>query len=292
MRIAPTVRRANSACLALGVVALALIGVFAIAPAGPSPQAQPNRQAPFRERSDEARLALWEKQLVMPPNVAARLDWARRSLIPSGFGKLERLALTTAPAIASGASFDTVRKETESDRIFQNAGLSGMDVSQAAFIVMAMATKDMDDDIRMVMAEIKAMTAAKQKMRDQVRQVAEWINQGAAKPRPSEKPRPPMSALVHGDFLAKASSPVIHLEYAKAPEVLALPSNDSGMTVQGLKSLLDDLKGKLDGMNEMSEMTSLRLQMTMDRRSKFIETLSNIMKKIGTTQDTLTQNLK
>jgi len=54
----------------------------------------------------------------------------------------------------------------------------------------------------------------------------------------------------------------------------------------------EDLKGKLDGMNEMSEMTSLRLQMMMDRRSKFISTLSNIMKKISTTQDTLVQNLK
>lgn len=54
----------------------------------------------------------------------------------------------------------------------------------------------------------------------------------------------------------------------------------------------DELKGKLDGMNEMSEMTSLRLQMTMDRRAKFIETLSNIMKKSSTTQETLVQNIK
>jgi len=54
----------------------------------------------------------------------------------------------------------------------------------------------------------------------------------------------------------------------------------------------DELKGKLRSMNEMSEMTSLRLQMMMDRRSKFISTLSNIMKKISTTQDTLVQNLK
>jgi hypothetical protein len=45
-------------------------------------------------------------------------------------------------------------------------------------------------------------------------------------------------------------------------------------------------------MSEMSEMTSLRLQMAMDRRSKFIESLSNIMKNISQTQDTLVQNLK
>jgi hypothetical protein len=61
---------------------------------------------------------------------------------------------------------------------------------------------------------------------------------------------------------------------------------------RNMKALPGDLKGKLDGMNEMSEMTSLRLQMMMDRRSKFIETLSNIMKKIGTTSETLTQNIK
>jgi len=45
-------------------------------------------------------------------------------------------------------------------------------------------------------------------------------------------------------------------------------------------------------MNEMSEMTSLRLQMTMDRRSKFIETLSNIVKKLSETSDSIVQNLK
>jgi hypothetical protein len=39
-------------------------------------------------------------------------------------------------------------------------------------------------------------------------------------------------------------------------------------------------------------MTSLRLQMTMDRRSKFIITLSNMMKKISSTQDTTIQKIK
>jgi hypothetical protein len=62
--------------------------------------------------------------------------------------------------------------------------------------------------------------------------------------------------------------------------------------VAQLLAVQDDLKRKLDDMNEMSEMTSLRLQMMMDRRSKFISTLSNIMKKTSTTQDTLVQNLK
>ena len=53
-----------------------------------------------------------------------------------------------------------------------------------------------------------------------------------------------------------------------------------------------ELKQTLYSMGKISEMDALRLQMLMDRRSKFITTLSNIMKKISSTQDTLIQNLK
>jgi hypothetical protein len=58
---------------------------------------------------------------------------------------------------------------------------------------------------------------------------------------------------------------------------------------QGLKTIEGGLLGGLD---EVSEMTSLRLQMAMDRRSKFISTLSQMIKKISTTQDILVQNIK
>ena len=54
----------------------------------------------------------------------------------------------------------------------------------------------------------------------------------------------------------------------------------------------DDPKGRFNSLTEMSEMTSMRLQMAMDRRSKFVEALSNIMKKIDSTQETIVQNLK
>jgi septal ring factor EnvC (AmiA/AmiB activator) len=53
-----------------------------------------------------------------------------------------------------------------------------------------------------------------------------------------------------------------------------------------------NLADKLDAINEMSEEASIRLQMKLDRQSKFTSTLSNLMKKISTTQDTLVQNLK
>ena len=91
---------------------------------------------------------------------------------------------------------------------------------------------------------------------------------------------------------ASKTSPVIRLEYVKAPVVAPLLARNRGLSVAALKALQGELQENLEGLNEMSEMTSLGLQMTMDRRSKFISTLSQMMKKISSTQDTLVQNIK
>jgi hypothetical protein len=259
----------------------------------------------------EADLARWDKQLTLPPHVAARLDWARRSLVPSGYQKLERLARAKASAIAAGKDLATLEKETASDRIFSAAGISGMDASEAAFLVLAMATKDMDDDLRMIMAEIKATNAAKRKLRDQIKDLNKWISEAMGEPggRPKSSDidntkvsgKPPATAArtqpakvppIRSASLQTASSPVIRLEYVKAPAIRPLPPRNSDVAVSILKSLLDEIKDQLDGLNELSETTSLRLQMTMDRRSKFISALSQMMKKTSTTQDILVQNIK
>jgi len=53
-----------------------------------------------------------------------------------------------------------------------------------------------------------------------------------------------------------------------------------------------DTKAELDSISEMGEMDSLRLQMAMDRMSKMMTTLSNLMKKASDTSSGITQNLK
>ena len=62
--------------------------------------------------------------------------------------------------------------------------------------------------------------------------------------------------------------------------------------VEQFDCIVAELQSKLDSLSEMSEMTTLRLQMMMDRRSKFLEALSNIMKKISAIQAAVVQNLK
>ena len=62
--------------------------------------------------------------------------------------------------------------------------------------------------------------------------------------------------------------------------------------VAQLEAIKDDLQSQLDSMSEMSEMTSLRLQVMMERRSRFVQMLSNMMKKMNDTASSITQNLK
>ena len=59
-----------------------------------------------------------------------------------------------------------------------------------------------------------------------------------------------------------------------------------------LDAAIDKAKSDLDSMSEMGEMESLRLQMAMDRLSKMMSTLSNLLKKASETQEGIIQNIK
>ena len=69
--------------------------------------------------------------------------------------------------------------------------------------------------------------------------------------------------------------------------------NDSARNTKTyLDQVAEKMKNNLDSLSEMGEMESLRLQMAMDRMSKVMTTISNILKKIDDTSDGIVQNLK
>jgi hypothetical protein len=71
-------------------------------------------------------------------------------------------------------------------------------------------------------------------------------------------------------------------------------ANVSGteMTSDELDAHIDDLQGTLDSLGDLSDQISMRLQLYQDRRSKFYEALSNIMKSVSDTQNAIVGNLK
>jgi hypothetical protein len=61
---------------------------------------------------------------------------------------------------------------------------------------------------------------------------------------------------------------------------------------QKTAALHDELQTNLDSMGELGDTESLRLQMAMDRMSKMMTTLSNILKKVSDTAQSINQNIK
>jgi hypothetical protein len=110
--------------------------------------------------------------------------------------------------------------------------------------------------------------------RDALLKVRDGLRGVAATPAPkglSEK-----ETAVYAEFVAKAR------EVADGCDGLA------NKLTAGLKAK----DAKLDSLSEMGEMESLRLQMAMDRMSKTMSTVSNLLKKASETANSITQNLK
>ncbi len=160
---------------------------------------------------------------------------------------------------------------------------AGGDIEAVAFLVMMQATNDMDKDLQQIMAEVKSMNNAKQKLRDLINQVNKDVADNAGK---TDAPcLTPLCRSLSSELNELATGTA----GLRRPVRLSAPARP---TYGNLRVLQGQLKQNLDSMNEMSETESLRLQMAMDRRSKFVATLSNIAKKMSDTSESMVQNLK
>ena len=65
-----------------------------------------------------------------------------------------------------------------------------------------------------------------------------------------------------------------------------------GVAMADAERELPALEQALKGTAGLDQQNSLRLQMSMDRLSKLMTTISNLMKKASDTQNTMVQNLK
>lgn len=168
---------------------------------------------------------------------------------------------------------------------------AGADIAELAFVVLMEATNDADQDLQAIMAGVKAINDAKTQLRNLLANVQRDVaaNLGARDGTLTFA----ADGLGGEESYHHVQLPVADIESRMVRAVPVDLSRGGPVTTEDeLRAIQDDLQGRLDSMNEMSEMTSMRLQMAMDRRSKFVEALSNIMKKIDSTQETIVQNLK
>ena len=163
-------------------------------------------------------------------------------------------------------------------------GQSGGDIDAIMFLVMMQIARDEEADLRDQMKQMQAVNQKKQ----QLRQAMNEMNRESEAGKASRN-----SGTCASQFCRSLPSRISELNEtgARVPRPVHMQATGS-ISYQQLASLQDQMKQSLDSMNEMGEMESMRLQMSMDRRSKLIEALSNIEKKISNTDSGIVQNMK
>lgn len=145
-----------------------------------------------------------------------------------------------------------VQVQLKPSRATMSGDINGADIEALAFIVLMQAVKSAQDDLKAVMAQVKAIHQAKARLRDVV--------------SPQH---------TGGTLDVEATFQLMATLYTKQ-----------------LEAEMEQIQRDLDSLSEMGEMESLRLQMMMDRMSKMMSTLSNLLKKISDTSSQIVQNMK
>ena len=169
---------------------------------------------------------------------------------------------------------------------------AGADIESLAFLTLMEAAKSAQEDLRAVMTSVKAINAAKRAMRELLGKITQDAAANASKR--VDGPLDFSRGLGSEAAYHKVPFPVADAQ-AKGGVSFVETDLSPGAPIrrkEDLDALVDKAKGDLDSMSEMGEMESLRLQMAMDRLSKTMSTLSNVLKKISDASNTITQNLK
>jgi predicted transcriptional regulator len=130
-----------------------------------------------------------------------------------------------------------------------STGIDATDIEAVAFIVLMQASKSAQEDLKMMMEQLKNITAQKNKVRAALKESAE-----------------------------------------RGLDLLSVSAALSAVTT---KAFIDRAVEEMDDLDSPNgELAALRLQMMMDRLSKLMSTLSNILKKMSDTASQITQNMK
>jgi glycine cleavage system H lipoate-binding protein len=238
--------------------------------------AQPSRARVSTARVDAVQLR------PMPPEMTHRYTVLSSKIQPSAKAWVQQRALLESKK----NTLDVASLKADARSHFQaaNANLQGADIEAVVFIVLMEASKAAEDDLKTIMGEVKAINNSKQALRDTLNDV----NREVAGPDKSS-PSAPCNTPLCRSLSARLSQIEAQAPASQKGPRLQVRANP---TFADLKVVQNDIKSKLDSMSEMGETESLRLQMVMDRRSRFLDALSNLMKKTSDTSDSVIRNIK
>ena len=172
---------------------------------------------------------------------------------------------------------EDVKLKTQSYAVL--GSMNGQDIEALAFLVMMQAAKSAQEDLKVIMANVKAINEQKAKQRALLSNMQQQRTMTA----------------IQLDSFKLLQNRTLALQQGRNVDSIKFVRS-SGRIQQVSKTEIDAMKEKLksdlDSMSGMGEMQTIRLQMAMDRMSKMMSTLSNLLKKISKTSDEIIQNLK
>ncbi|MDZ4793848.1 MAG: hypothetical protein SGI83_06175 [Bacteroidota bacterium] len=165
----------------------------------------------------------------------------------------------------------------------ENLKIADSDIMAMVFLVMMEASKSAQEDMKAIMAGVKATNEQKKSLREAMTQLKKKKNEKKPLLRADYDSLKKVLATADLDSVKKTSP---------TEQQPAKPARTTPVSNTELNQLMDEYRDKLDSMNELGEMQSLRLQMVMDRINKLMSTLSNLFKKVSDTQTEIISNLK
>jgi hypothetical protein len=158
-------------------------------------------------------------------------------------------------------------------------GLGSADIEALCFLVLMQASKSAQEDLKTILEGVKAIN----KQKEGLRQLTNEVKQKRSSAHTGDTP------CVSPD--CKALEGRLRTLGAQLPPKarLTLPPIATMGDLAGVEAKLKD---SLDSLSELGETESLRLQMAMDRMSKFMTALSNLEKKLSDTSNAIIANLK
>jgi hypothetical protein len=216
----------------------------------------------------------------MPVEMSSRYTRLHAQLQPSASAWVESQARIEAQRPAP----DLTSLEGAIQSRFGGLTVGGSDIAAMAYLVLMEATSDADKDLQAIMAAVQSENQAKQQLRDLLNKVNQLYASMA-----TVSPNTPCTSPPCNNLSVEFAGAAAAAGRAGQP----LRTNFTGPLTPGrLRQIQATLGADLNSMNEMSEMTSMRLQMAMDRRSKFVDTLSNVLKQIDGTAESIVANMK
>jgi len=201
----------------------------------------------------------------------------------------------TAQSVIAQSSSDGYNSDVVSDSVKTTFGnLSVADIDVLVGLTIFELWQSEEKALSVLLEEMQRMNESKKRQQKRLESLDRKRMETEPTPSDSSLRGPPVKRLKPNPRLgAKANDTRSDYSEPQKPSSISRtppppPPSETYMSIDEL----EEIKDNLNSLNEQSEILSLKLQMTMDRRSKYISTLSNMMKKISTTQDTLIQNIK